>query len=382
MKRWNRRGASAGWMAAAAGTAASAAVLMYAGAAADAVREGLRLCAESVIPSLFPMLVLSQYLVRSGGAGEIGTLLEKPVRFWLGLPGVCGAALLTAMIGGYPAGARAAATLTESGQISRREGERLADLAFCSGPGFTVGWVGAQLYQNKSVGLMILTAQIFSCIIIGTILRCVSREPQNVSQSTVGCGRPSQAPAADAFVTSVSDAASTVLTMCAFIVCFQVIGALQRETGLNETASRFFARLGLGELAPLLLPCFTEVTVGSLLSVRSGLPFTAFVVGFGGLSVHFQNFAVCRAIRPRKSVYLVCRLTQGCLCALLTAAALRLPWMSRVCAPVSAGIPADIPAAFSPVSGSFGVLLLVMCLMSVICLPDGRLAGSEKRRKV
>ena len=160
--------------------AACVIVLMHSEEAAEAVARGIRMCVTSVMPSLFPMIFLSQYMIKSGAAGEAGQLLNRPAKALLGLPGVCGVALLTGLIGGYPAGARAAESLVQSGEISREDGERLANIAFCSGPGFTLGWIGGGLYKNKMSGLLILTAQAVSCIIIGIVWNIV-RAPRRIN---------------------------------------------------------------------------------------------------------------------------------------------------------------------------------------------------------
>ena len=358
-----------------------AVVLLHTAQAAEAVRSGLRLCAGSVIPSLFPMIVLSQYMIKSGGAQQIGVLLNAPTKRLFGLPGVCGAALLTGMIGGYPAGARAAATLVESGQISRREGERLANIAFCSGPGFTVGMIGAQLYKNKLAGLLILTAQMVSCIIIGMMWNGMQHMPRRkewASQHPHISPVHTESRSSDAFVQSVSDAAATVLTMCGFVVIFQVIVAMMEAAGVNALAERVLERIGLDAFKTVLLSAISEVTAGSVMSVRLGLPFTAFVVGFGGLSVHFQNFAICRCVGLHKATYFFWRAVQGLLCGLLVMAALQLPCFAQICQPAAALTGNDGTAAFSPVSNTFGILMLVMCLMSVICLPGKHHSPGKK----
>ena len=358
-----------------------AVVLLHTAQAAEAVRSGLRLCAGSVIPSLFPMIALSQYMIKSGGAQQIGVLLNAPTKRLFGLPGVCGAALLTGMIGGYPAGARAAATLVESGQISRREGERLANIAFCSGPGFTVGMIGAQLYKNKLAGLLILTAQMVSCIIIGMMWNGMQHMPRRkewASQHPHISPVHTESRSSDAFVQSVSDAAATVLTMCGFVVIFQVMIAMMDAAGVNALAERVLERIGLDAFKTVLLSAISEVTAGSVMSVRLGLPFTAFVVGFGGLSVHFQNFAICRCVGLRKATYFFWRAVQGLLCGLLVTAALQLPCFAQICPPAAALTGNDGTAAFSPVSNTFGILMLVMCLMSVICLPGKHHSPGKK----
>lgn len=363
------------FIAAALSIAVCAVVLSHSEQSAGAVRTGINMCVGSVIPSLFPMMFLAQYLVRSGGAEQIGSIMETPTRALFGLPGICGAAVLTGLVGGYPSGAAAAEALVQRGAISRAQGERLANIAFCSGPGFTIGMIGAQLYKNKSVGLLILTAQAISCIMIGIVLRFTEGNSDDNIQFRVNSrDNQNRIDSENAFVESAAAASSSVLAMCSFIIIFQVINFMLGALGVNEFAARFLNRVGVEHLGEYIFPCITEVTGGSMLSVNVGLPFTAFVVGFGGMSVHFQNFALCGGIRPSKLRYIFIRLVQGGICGLLVSAALRIPFFADMCVTTAAA--ADISMTrFSNVSGTFGTIMLVMCLMSVLCLPhskDGR----------
>ena len=98
IKLYVKRTPSAAFLAGVFSVVAFAMLVLYSSDAAEAVRRGVRLCAFSVIPSLFPMMFVSQYVVKSGAAELAGGLLNRPVRFLFGLPGVCGVALLTAFV--------------------------------------------------------------------------------------------------------------------------------------------------------------------------------------------------------------------------------------------------------------------------------------------
>ena len=108
-----------------------------------AVQEGLKLCYNVIIPSLFPFFILSSLMISLGLAGYLGRLFEPVMRPLFRLPGSCAAVLALGFVGGYPIGARSALTLYESGGCTKTECERL--LAFCnnSGPAFILGVVGA-----------------------------------------------------------------------------------------------------------------------------------------------------------------------------------------------------------------------------------------------
>ena len=60
---------------------AAASVFLRPGAAAGGVLRGLSVCYETVIPALFPFLVLSRLLLESRAASALGLLLRPYTRF-------------------------------------------------------------------------------------------------------------------------------------------------------------------------------------------------------------------------------------------------------------------------------------------------------------
>ena len=85
-------------------------LLWEAEALREAAREGLAICAGSVIPALFPFLAASSLLLKLG----FGEWLAGPLAPLMGLyrlPGEAAGALVLGLAGGYPVGARTAAEL-------------------------------------------------------------------------------------------------------------------------------------------------------------------------------------------------------------------------------------------------------------------------------
>lgn len=111
-------------------------------AALSEAAEGMDLCIKTVIPSLFPFLFLSSVITQSYW-GESVPLLELPARL-LGIPRGAESILITTVMGGYPAGARAVGDAYAHRTLTREESERL--LTFCSiaGPAFIFGMLSSQ----------------------------------------------------------------------------------------------------------------------------------------------------------------------------------------------------------------------------------------------
>ena len=111
-------------------------------------KDGLALCFNVIVPSLFPFFVLSSLVVDLGLAAYLGRAMEGLMRPLFRVSGSCAAAVALGFIGGYPVGARTALQLYQQGLCSKTEAERL--LAFCnnSGPAFILGVVGAGVFGD------------------------------------------------------------------------------------------------------------------------------------------------------------------------------------------------------------------------------------------
>lgn len=98
-------------------------------------RTGIGLCLMTVIPALFPFIVLSGLLMGM----SFGLL--KPLGQLCNLPRGAEALLIPAFLGGYPLGAQSTATAWRAGLLEKEEAEKI--LAFCSntGPSFLFGMV-------------------------------------------------------------------------------------------------------------------------------------------------------------------------------------------------------------------------------------------------
>ena len=258
--------------------------------------EGLRLCAELIVPSLFPFFVVSSLLARLGHPRFLGSLLEKPARRFLRVSGGGLTGLFIGLTGGYPLGAAYLAELTEQGQLAPRETERL--LGFCnnSGPAFLVGAIGAGVFGSARIGLLLYASHILAALSAGLLLRCggpPASSPVSPPQSS------GEEPFPRALAEAVRGAVPAVLSVSGFVILFTVFTGLLEANGFLPVLEDFLSpllRLAPGQSRALLLG-FWEL--GSGVGALRGLPpspenlaLAAFLVGWGGVSVHFQSLAV------------------------------------------------------------------------------------------
>jgi len=242
----------------------------------EAVRNGLTLCFRSVIPSLFPMMVVTSLLLRMGLASVLQILLTPFMGPLFRLRGACAMPLVMGLVGGYPVGASAAAELYRQGQCTKNEVERL--LSFCNncGPAFLLSYVGAGIFGSSLTGCRLYLIHVTAGLISGLIIcRLVPAKAEPLPLPARGLHSPAP-PLIAAFPQAVTTAFRSVLNICAFVTLFSAVTAM------------------LPPETPPLITGFLELTTGlsRLQNTPAHRAAAAAIVGFGGLSVHCQTLSV------------------------------------------------------------------------------------------
>ena len=152
---------------------AATAVLVFAApqTCAAALRQGLALCGGPLLVSLFPFLVVSALIMRSG-AGEVLGVLLWPVVRCIGLRSrSAGSVLLIGLVGGFAPAAAATAEAVRSRELTPQEASALLPACICSGPSFVILTVGEQLLGSRTAGVCLFAAQVLAGWLTGRIRR-------------------------------------------------------------------------------------------------------------------------------------------------------------------------------------------------------------------
>lgn len=132
---------------------------------AAAVSQGLTLCIQVLLPSLFPFFVLSNLLVLSSVIQRLTPLFCRPMEALFHLPGSCAPVLLLGAVGGYPVGAKTVSALYQQRLCTREEA--LGTLRFCNnaGPAFLIGSIGGGLLNDTRLGMRLLFIHLLSAAV-------------------------------------------------------------------------------------------------------------------------------------------------------------------------------------------------------------------------
>ena len=314
------------------------AFLLFPTVCADGVRDGLALAAGQALPALFPFFVAGGLLTRSGLAQALARLAARPLAVLYRLPSSAAPAVVLGLVGGYPVGAATAADLLRQGTLSPGDAARVNRFCNCASPGFCIGLAGLGIFGSARTGAMLYGIHVLAALLTGLF---TAREHASVSAARTAPRRAPNESFSAVFCASVQQAASTALTVTAFLTIFcvllQLFDPLLSMLPYGDACSGIFElTAGLDALAPLPLTNSAKLTLAS------------FLLGFGGLAVQFQVRALAAPAGLPVDGFATAKLLHGAFAAALTALLTRLsPDVLAASAPVKNVPPHGLPAVFS-----------------------------------
>lgn len=288
----------------------AAAMIISPHSAVAAAKTALTLCANVVIPSLFPFIFCANMFIALGAAYYARRYLSKIMHPLFGVSGAGAAAFFLGIISGYPVGAVCAAELYSKGECTKSEAERLA--AFCnnSGPMFVIGAVGVQMLGNRQIGVLLYLVHILSAVITGVIIKFIFAKKDNTRIKNSRTLPPSpdgsslKNTAAD-IGAAVSKSVETVLMICGFVVIFAVLTSAIPDSGIKPYIYSFLEITG--GLAQINTVC----------GGKTLLTAAAAIISFSGISVFAQVSAVLTKAELSSLPYLTGKIIQAAVSAAL-----------------------------------------------------------------
>ncbi len=327
-------------------------MLNFSDIAIEYMKKGLQLCAKTVIPSLFPFMVISELIVGSGVGIRLTRILAKPMRCIFGVSEAGASAFMLGAVCGFPLGAKTAVSMYDKGVISKQEITRL--MTFCNNPGsaFIISAVGVSLFGSQAVGILIYVCVILSALLIGAMGNLFFKKLPDVSPSRCEICNSVEI---GTFTSAIQSSASSMLTVCAYVAFFSsfvgCIGAI-------------FSRLGLPKYITANVFGLFELSSGVGMAAESANRFFAIVLcsafaGWSGISVHCQIMAICAGRGISFKPYFIAKAAQAILCATMTAIALKFVFPSQNKALAEVFMPRD------NLSASYGGALA--CIAFFLC---------------
>lgn len=346
-----------------------AVLLVYSAECASALREGLRLCARSVVPSLFPFMVLSGLLVRFGGTALISRLFSRVCGFFFGIYGEGSVVPVLGAVCGFPTGAFTAYNLYSSGKIGKNELERVLAFSNNPSPAFLISAVGISLFSSARFGTILYVSQLSAAFCVGVIFNVIFHTKKSENPNPVPNSEQSVRASA-VFTETVGSSASAMINVCAFVLVF---------SALSGVLSVIFEKIGAGQTAKTVISGIFEMTCASaeaakIIPREKGMVLAALVCGFSGFSVHFQIMSLCPSDDISFRPYFLAKIFQGTLSAFFVLAYIKI---------VGIPIAETTVSAFEPISeGTLPVFSLICDVLFAFGVFIFVLKKAKKRGKI
>lgn len=269
------------------------------------VSNGLKLCSASIIPSLFPFIVLSDYLIRSNIVEIFGRFLNPVTKVVFRLPGSAGCAVIMSLVGGYPVGAGMIVRLLENGNISNSQAKRMMLFCINAGPAFVIGTVGTVMLSNRKAGIILYLSMIVSALAMGAFFRLFDSDTTELKIKTPEFK-------SGVLNKSVTNGINSTLNLCAWVVLFSCVNALLEGLSIPDSVM-------------IWIKMITEVTGGCITaSGRFPVSIQALIMGWAGLSVHCQLLPYIKETQVKYLHFILSRLFHGALSATIAEFLFRL----------------------------------------------------------
>lgn len=311
--------------------------------AKNGAKNGLTLAEGVIVPSLLPLLIIFNLILKTGAGSVIERLFSPITEKVFRLPKCTSSAIIFGLIGGYPTGALLTENLYENGDIDKSTARRLLRFNVNGGVAFIITAVGTVVLKNEKAGTILFVSTTISSLIIAFLS---SFNYEKIENSEIGYN---SMPFGEALNESVDISIRSVLKISAFIILF---------SALNEIV----------KLPPFAMP-FIEITNGIVNNHKSfSIPEMAFLLAFAGFCIHFQLFTIIKKVDMKYSDFLFWRLTHAVLSYFIAFILLKIfPIQLAVFSNVS-----EIVSEVSYINPTLSTLMILGCAVIILDI-EGRM---------
>lgn len=276
------------------------------------VARALKVCAEMLIPSLFPLAVASEIMINTGAIEKITSKFSTPISKILGVSKSATPPYFLGLFGGYTSSSQSAILLYQNGKISKGDCESIIALSNIPSLAFFTGFIGVGIFNSSKIGWKFWLISILSTLILGIINRVFFK--QNLSQFNGKISTKNQQKSLPKIVVdAITHSAYAMLIICACVVFFSVLISVLKlyldRTSLPENIKNI--ALGTLEITKGISSCIQVENV-NLRAI-----FCSFLIGWSGLCVHFQVIALCEDTDISFKKYFLFKALQCVICTLL-----------------------------------------------------------------
>lgn len=283
-------------------------IILFPTESINAAKNGFSIWVDTLIPSLLPFIIAANLIVKLKFVDILGLVVNPLTRKLFNVSGKSSLVFAISTVSGYPVGAKLASELRQNNEISKYEAQRLVSFCSTSGPLFIVGAVAIGMFNNTSLGYLILICHYLASLTVGLLFKNYGKESikrENIDfKSEVNLIVANRKKENKGFFVLFGDAVfngiNTILMVGGFVIIFSVVFKVLSIFNFIDLVSAIIylplSFLGFSkELCSAFISGLFEITIGcNQVSSISNIPeiirisLCSFIIAFSGLSILAQ----------------------------------------------------------------------------------------------
>lgn len=272
----------------------------------------VKLFIKNIMPSLFPMFIISSILVEIDIPKILGNIFKKPMNILFKTKGEGAFIFFMSMITGFPSSAKYINDLLNKKQINTKDAQKILMFSFFSNPLFIVNTVGIMFLKSQKIGIMLLISHILGNIIIGIIFKNYN-QTKNIPNTKINNlkylnTKINNTNLFKVLITSIKTSIETLINIFGIITFFLIIINILFKTK-NIITIPLIGILEMTSGLKYLSLSNIDYNIKILLSM--------FLISFGGFSVHFQIMSILHEKKVKYLPFLISRIIHGIISVLI-----------------------------------------------------------------
>lgn len=323
-------------------------VLVFSREMSDGIKTGLRVCFETIIPALFPFLLISSFFLCCKIPDKVILFFDKPMKFLFGISGKSLQAVVAGLTCGYNVAAKNAVKLYGENVADLKQAQRTALFFTSPGISFCINIVGRGIYKSSEVGFKFYVSSIIASLACAAVYNIFFPNSPSLKLSRKNFSF------SQALSDSVESASKTIIGICAWIILFYALLQAFNTANISPYVKSF-------------MELFGEVTSGTAYAAEKySTLVSAFVLNFGGICIFLQQIPDIVKLKIRLSAFLVSRIAVSLLGSVIF-------FISDYLFPTkfmsSASLTQTQAFSHSPVGSA---ALMLLCLIFLYCVANGK----------
>ncbi|RIZ59768.1 sporulation integral membrane protein YlbJ [Paraclostridium bifermentans] len=303
-----------------------------------AAKNGFSIWVNTLIPSLLPFIIAANLIVRLKFVDVLGLIINPVTKKLFNVSGKSSLVFAISTVSGYPVGAKLASELRQNNEISKFEAQRLVSFCSTSGPLFIVGAVSIGMFNNPSLGYLMLLCHYLGSLTVGILFKNYGKESVKKDnfnfkfevKKIMEFRKKENKGFFVLFGDAVFSGVNTILMVGGFVIVFSVVfKVLSIFKFINLISYIIYIPLSIFgfslDLCSSFISGLFEITIGcNQISSVSNIPeiirasLCSFIIAFSGLSILAQCCSFLAQTDINTGTYIISKFLHGVFAAVFT----------------------------------------------------------------